>query len=89
MEGNLERAQSLLKESAKQAEKVGLMVNVKKTEAFTNQDKTKHLELGNQKIEWVNNFKYLGAMVKSSETDIIVGKNQAWAALWKIKDIFR
>ncbi|RXN17779.1 plexin-C1-like protein [Labeo rohita] len=70
LEGNLERAQSQLNEIAKQAEQVGLVVNVKKTEAFTNQDKSKNLELGNQKIEWVNNFKYLGSMVKSSETDI-------------------
>ncbi|RXN06516.1 PTHB1 isoform X1 [Labeo rohita] len=72
LEGNLERAQSQLNEIAKQAEQVGLVVNVKKTEAFTNQDKSKNLELGNQKIEWVNNFKYLGSMVKSSETDISV-----------------
>ncbi|RXN37862.1 endonuclease-reverse transcriptase [Labeo rohita] len=89
LEGNLERAQSQLNEIAKQAEQVGLVVNVKKTEAFTNQDKSKNLELGNQKIEWVNNFKYLGSMVKSSETDISVRKALAWAAFWKMKDIFR
>ncbi|KAL0159315.1 hypothetical protein M9458_043040, partial [Cirrhinus mrigala] len=89
LEGNLERAQSQLNEIAKQAEQVGLVVNVKKTEAFTNRDKSKNLELGNQKIEWVNNFKYLGSMVKSSETDIRVRKALAWAAFWKMKDIFR
>ncbi|GAA6108779.1 uncharacterized protein LOC103374843 [Tachysurus ichikawai] len=70
LEGNLERAQSQLNKTAKQAEQVGLMVNVKKTEAFTNQDKSKNLKLDSQRIEWVNNFKYLGSMVKSSETDI-------------------
>lgn len=64
------------------------MVNVKKTEAFTNQDKSKNLELGSQRIEWVNNFKYLGSMVKVSETDISTRKALAWAAFWKIKDIF-
>ena len=64
-------------------------MNVKKTEAFTNQDKSKSLELGNQKINWVENFKYLGSMVKSSETDISARKAQAWEAFWKMKDIFR
>ncbi|GAA6087627.1 uncharacterized protein LOC103374843 [Tachysurus ichikawai] len=51
LEGNLERAQSQLNETAKQAEQVGLMVIVKKTEAFTNQDKSKNLKLGSQRIE--------------------------------------
>ncbi|GAA6077073.1 uncharacterized protein LOC118408508 [Tachysurus ichikawai] len=65
------------------------MVNVKKTEAFTNQDKSKNLKLGSQRIEWVNNFKYLGSVVKSSETDINTRKALAWAAFWRMKDIYR
>jgi hypothetical protein len=95
-EGILERAQTQLDQTAKQAKLVGLEVNIKKTEAFTNQDiihrnqsKPKNLELEGQRIEWVNNFKYLGSMIRSSETDISVRKAQAWASFWKMKDIFR
>ena len=45
--------------------------------------------LGGQQIEWVHNFKYLGSMVLSSETDIKIRKAQAWAAFWKMKALFR
>ncbi|GAA6097691.1 uncharacterized protein LOC118408508 [Tachysurus ichikawai] len=59
LEGNLERAQSQLNETAKQAEQVGLMANVKKTEAFTNQDKSKNLKLGSQRIDLLENEGYI------------------------------
>ena len=48
-----------------------------------------YIELDGQRIEWVKNFKYLGSMVASSETDIRARKGQAWGAFWKMKDIFR
>ena len=47
------------------------------------------LELNGNKINWVDNFKYLGSMVVSSETDIKLRKGQAWGAFWKLKNIFK
>ena len=65
----------------KLAREVGLEVNVKKTQAFTNQHHAnEYLELEGQRIEWVDNFKYLGSMVVSSESDIRARKGQACGA---------
>ena len=98
LEGSLDRAQQQLSITAKKAREVGLEVNVQKTEAFSNQEHAsaneaihthEYIELDGQRIEWVKNFKYLGSMVASSETDIRARKGQAWGALWKMKDIFR
>ncbi|RNA06816.1 hypothetical protein BpHYR1_012190 [Brachionus plicatilis] len=62
-------------------------MNAKKPEAITNQDQSKNLKLDNQEIELINNFKYLGSMVKSSEADNSVRKALASAVFWKMKDI--
>ena len=40
-------------------------------------------------IKWVENFKYLGSMMLSSETDIKIRKGQAWGAFLKMKDIWK
>ncbi len=90
LEGDLEKAKQQLKITANIAREVGLEVNIKKTEAFTNQEHpSDHIELDGQHIEWVTNFKYLGSMIASSETDIKTRKGLAWAAFWKLKNIFQ
>lgn len=47
------------------------------------------MKLGNQKIKCINNFKFLGSIIKLSKTDMSVRKALAWATFWKMKDIFR
>ena len=98
LEGSLDRAQQQLSITAKKARKVVIEVNVQKTEAFSNQEHAsaneaihthEYIELDGQRIELVKNFKYLGSMVVSSESDIRARKGQAWGAFWKIKDIYR
>ena len=41
-----------------------------------------------QELNIVENFKYLGAMMLSSETDLQIRKGQAWGAFWKMKSIW-
>jgi hypothetical protein len=98
LEGAFGRAQSQLNTLAENARVVGLEINIKKTEALTNQQHNspdtdinshKYLELNGQQIEWVRDFKYLGSYVASSEADIRTRKGQAWGAFWKMKDVFR
>lgn len=97
LEGAFDRAQFQLNTIADNARMVGLEINIKKTEALTNQQHNnpdteinshKYLELKGQQIEWVRDFKYLGSYVASSETDIRIRKGQAWGAFWKMKDVF-
>ena len=54
---------------------------------MTNQAKTGTIKLDGETIKWVENFKYLGSMMLSSETDIKISKDQAWVAFWRIRDI--
>ena len=98
LEGNLERAQTQLTILAKWAKRVGLEVNIKKTEAFSNIihnshnepiDSHRYKELEGQTIEWSKNFKYLGSHIASTESDVRIRKGQAWGAFWKMKDVFR
>ena len=48
-------------------------------------DTHEFLEVERERIEWVNNFKYLGSMIVSTDSDIRTRKGQAWGAFWKIK----
>ena len=56
---------------------------------MTNQEKNGTIKLDGETIKWVENFKYLGSMMLSSETDIKIRKGQAWGAFWKMKDIWK
>jgi hypothetical protein len=90
LENTLDRAQMQLITTAKRANEVGLQVNIKKTQALTNQNtNNRSIQLNGQDIEWVDNFKYLGSMMLSSTTDIKVRKGQAWKAFWKMKNIWK
>ena len=84
-----EQSQLQLQYTSNRAKEVGLEVNIKKTEAMTNQAKNGTIKLDGETIKWVENFKYLGSMMLSSETDIKIRKGQAWGAFWKMKDIWK
>ena len=86
LEGNLERAQTQLTILAKWAKRVGLEVNIKKTEAFSNInhnspndpiDSHRFIELEGQRLEWSKNFKHLGSHIASTESDVRIRKGQA------------
>ncbi|CAM4681115.1 unnamed protein product [Leuciscus chuanchicus] len=94
---NLEKSQAQLQTTAKWAKRVGLEVNIKKTQAFSNQELAgpempnnlhQFIELDGLKIEWTKDFKYLGSYIASSEADIRARKGQAWGAFWKMKNVF-
>jgi hypothetical protein len=89
-ESNFDRAQTQLITTTKWADKVGLQVNIKKTQALTNQNtNNKSMQINGEDIQWVDNFKYLGSMVLSSNTDIKVRKGLAWKAFWKLRNIWK
>ena len=78
LESTFERPQSQLTKTAEWTNKVDLQINTKKIQALTNQTTNhKTLELDGHNIEWINNFKYLGSMILSSETHIKAQKSQA------------
>ncbi len=56
---------------------------------MTNQAKNGTIKLDGETIKWVENFKYLGSKMLSSETDIKIRKGQACGVFWKMKDIWK
>ena len=70
---------------------MGLEINTDKTEYMISNIATEGLQLtlnGNV-INRVNDFKYLGAKMASTENDIAYRKSLAWTAFWKLKKIWR
>ena len=78
-ESSQERAQEQLTECSKTALNVGLEINIGKTKEMiiNNNKENQPLKLNNEEIEIVNDFKYLGSLVASSEKDIKCRKGQA------------
>ena len=70
MLNTLEQAQLLLLRLEIAAEAVGLHVNFKKTEYMQfNQEEGEVVTLDGNRLKEVEDFKYLGALIQSSEKD--------------------
>ncbi len=93
LERNQQRAQEQLNYTNDNSKTVGLEINDKKTEQMivfpeNDQQDILPLRLNDKDIKIVTNFKYLGSLMESSEIDIQSRKAQAWAAFWKMKNIW-
>ena len=86
----IEQAQELLHKVEVEANKVGLHINTKKTEAmvYNIYQPIGLSALGGGIIKEVRNFKYLGGWMESSEKDFQVRKALAWNACHKLRPIW-
>ena len=86
----LEEAQLLLLRLEVAAKTVGLHVNYKKTEYMLyNQPVGDLVTLEGNKLKQVDNFKYLGSWIQSSEKDMNIRIGQAWSALNKMMKVWK
>ena len=82
-------AQQQLQDLSTEASKVGLEINSDKTEYNTyNINDITPLQLHGEVLKANDNFKYLGAQMKDSTTDIDTRKGKALGAFWKLKKIW-
>ena len=90
LSAEIEQAQELLSRVEQEAEKIGLHLNAGKTEVMTfTQDTPVELKARcGDTIKVVENFKYLGAWMKSTDSDIKIRKALAWAACHKLDKIW-
>lgn len=90
LSNEIHQAQELLKLLETEADRVGLHVNAKKTEVMAfNQDEPCNITtLAGRLIKLVDNFKYLGGRMKSSDNDIKVRKALAWVACHKLRSVW-
>ena len=82
----MSQAQEALSALEREASRVGLVCNAKKTElqAFNQSGPLNVTSISGEAIKEVENFKYLGAWTASSESDIKVRKAVAWSACNKL-----
>ena len=87
----LKDASTLLHLIERTANTVGLHVNATKTEYIClNQDSATDIKsLNGSNIKKVEDFKYLGSYIASTERDIEVRLGQAWGALHKLDKIWK
>ena len=87
---NVEQAQLLLTQLEVEAAKVGLHLNGKKTKVMTyNQPGQVNITTRNgDSLEIVENFKYLGSWMESTEKDFEIRKALAWSSCHKLKKIW-
>ena len=86
----IKQAQELLERVEKEAAEIGLHLNEKKTEymIFNHNDDTTLKTRNGKLLKKVDDFKYLGAWLRSSEKDIKTRKAQAWTACHKLRKIW-
>jgi len=90
MANNLKDAEKLLHLVEAAAKKVGLGMNASKTKAMLyNESPAKIQTLDGSSLDIVEDFKYLGAWMASSEKDFNIRKAQAWKACNRMSKIWK
>ena len=86
----IDQAQELLARVEHESAKMGLKLNDKKTEIMTYNQETpvEITSRSGKKLKVVNNFKYLGSWMESSEKDFEIRKALAWSSCHKLKKIW-
>ena len=88
---NIEETQILLQRVEDKCRNIGLKINCKKTEAmYFGIDNNQHIHsIFNDAIKIVDNFKYLGSWMQSSEKVFNILKALAWPVSNKIKKLWK
>ena len=91
LSNEIKEAQELLSRVERECAVVGLGINAKKTKYITrnNRDEEVITTRTGEPLEKVEDFKYLGSWVASTEKDIRVRKALAWRALHSLNNIWR
>ena len=85
----IQQAQELLSRVETPEGKVGLRMNASKTKYMSFNHKISIQTNDGTKLENVTDFKYLGALMESSEKDVKVSKAAAWRACGKLNKIWK
>ena len=90
LESSIPRTQSQLTRTASVAADLGLVISAPKTEYIAiNCSPQPQLEVYGNKINHVQDFRYLGSMMASSSGDFKRRKGLAWTAFWKLERLWR
>ncbi len=87
----INQGQDLLTNVETSAAQIGLEMNAKKTKvmAYNHSDEVRIMTRDGSQLEIVQDFKYLGSWIDSTEKDIKIRKAEAWRALNKLNKIWK
>ena len=89
MDDGIDEAQLHTDDVARECKKVGLEVNVGKTEYSTyNINTDKGITINNKQLKKTDNFKYLGSMTRSSRDDITRRRALAFSTFYTMNNIW-
>ena len=90
---NITKAQKLLNRLEKEALKVGLRINQKKTEYILVGDwgskRQKNIKISSGPLKRVEDYKYLGSWLLNSQTDFENRRDSAWIAIKKLYRVWK
>lgn len=87
-----EKLQHMLQELSDQSAKAGLSMNTAKTKIMTNSTKTYNITVNNEKIEYVEEYVYLGQLISPSDTmqkEIDRRIANTWKRYWSLSEIMK
>lgn len=82
----------MLQELSDQSAKAGLSMNTAKTKIMTNSTKTYNITFDNEKIEYVEEYVYLGQLISPSDTmqkEIDRRIANTWKRYWSLSEIMK
>ncbi|XP_072046383.1 uncharacterized protein [Amphiura filiformis] len=85
LSGSKEEAQLQVQAHSETAKEVGLLINTGETEVITSTSCKNCLNLDGDEIKLVEDFRYLGSMMASSDRT----RTLAWDAVWKLDRIWK
>ena len=86
----MEKAQALLLAVEEECNRIGLQLNAKKTKVIAlNTEDSRVTTREGTVLDVVEDFKYLGAYIASTENDIKVRRALAWSALHDMKKVWK
>ena len=89
LENNTQRASEQINTLSEEATKVGLNINIDKTEVMLFNIKNEAVKLNGQELKTVQDFKYLGAHMESTLSDVNSRRGQAIGAFNKLNKIWK
>ncbi len=90
LESSMQRAQLQLTRTSQAAADLGLIISAPKTEFMTiNCHPQPPLQVYGNAISHVNDFRYLGSMMGSCDSDLKRRRALAWTAFWKLEHLWK
>ena len=89
LDNNRENATAHVTQFATLSRLAGLNINYNKTKVLYVNLEKQNLEIGEEIIEAVDDFKYLGSFIVTTERDLLYRRAMAWSNFWRLSKVWK